>query len=373
MSVHKDILRLGGISVLTLKEEVSDAASSKRGYYLFGKIKIFSKNQTCSLSKEKKDKKNKFLSVNTYDETHIKIIFLGIKLTIPKREYYLLKKQNPFYKYQQKNEDITKIPPATGHLREIQLANMALLKELDYVCRQNNLSYWLDGGTMLGAVRHGGFIPWDDDIDVGMMIDDYEKIIPAFEKSSREKDIYACYVRDNKKPDLYIIKIKHKKCPSLFVDIFPFYVYGKSICESEQLKKTKEIKSIRKKVLSGMESFVSDDEINEKYKDIMEKYVISSSIPQNLEETDLVWGVQYNHRWKNWFTNYNVIFPLKPQKFEGYEFLGINNPNAFLSRIYGNYMSYPKRISFGHSTYKNKDKTELKIIKSYAQNFIEGK
>lgn len=371
MSVDKDIIRLWGVPLIISKEEASDVGKYKKNYYLFGKIKIFSKGVFCS--SEKKKEKNLFFSISTYDVTHIKIIFLGIKLTIPKIGYYKLKKQNPFYKYQQRNEDITKIPSATGHLREIQLANVALLKELDYVCKQNDLSYWLDGGTMLGAVRHGGFIPWDDDIDVGMLIDDYEKVIAAFEKSSRDKDIYACYVCDNKKPDLFIIKVKHKKCPSLFVDIFPFYVYGKSLCEAEQLKKTKEIRNIRKKELSKIDFTAAVDVIKDKYNEIMESQILSSAIPQNLEETDLVWGIQYNHQWKNWFTNYNVIFPLKPQVFEGCEFWGINNPDAFLSRVYGNYMSYPKRISFGHSTYKKKKKTELKIIKMYAQNFNKGK
>ena len=54
---------------------------------------------------------------------------------------------------------------------------LRLLKILDGACRQAGLKYWLDSGTLLGAVRHGGFIPWDDDVDVKMPVEDYRRLI----------------------------------------------------------------------------------------------------------------------------------------------------------------------------------------------------
>lgn len=65
----------------------------------------------------------------------------------------------------------------TGTLRNIQLLHLELLKFVDYVCKKHGIDYWLDYGTLLGAVRHKGFIPWDDDVDVSIMRNDYEKLM----------------------------------------------------------------------------------------------------------------------------------------------------------------------------------------------------
>lgn len=62
-------------------------------------------------------------------------------------------------------------------LRRLQLTELEILKDIDRVCRAHGITYWLDSGTALGAMRHGGFIPWDDDIDVGMPRGDYERFL----------------------------------------------------------------------------------------------------------------------------------------------------------------------------------------------------
>ena len=60
--------------------------------------------------------------------------------------------------------------------RTLQLAELTILDELDRICKKHGLKYFLTAGTLLGAVRHKGFIPWDDDIDVAMPRDDYERL-----------------------------------------------------------------------------------------------------------------------------------------------------------------------------------------------------
>ncbi|MFR1274486.1 MAG: LicD family protein [Parabacteroides merdae] len=70
-----------------------------------------------------------------------------------------------------------------SQLRECQLKQLSILKEVDRICRKYNLIYWLDGGTLLGAIRHKGFIPWDDDLDIAMPIDDFEKFKKLFRRN----------------------------------------------------------------------------------------------------------------------------------------------------------------------------------------------
>lgn len=65
----------------------------------------------------------------------------------------------------------------TSELRVLQLAELDLMKLFVRICEKHNLRYYMIGGTMLGAVRHKGFIPWDDDMDVGMPRPDYEKFL----------------------------------------------------------------------------------------------------------------------------------------------------------------------------------------------------
>ncbi len=62
-------------------------------------------------------------------------------------------------------------------LRTMQLMELDILKDVDRVCREHGIEYFLDSGSALGAARHDGFIPWDDDIDVGMMRADYDRFL----------------------------------------------------------------------------------------------------------------------------------------------------------------------------------------------------
>lgn len=64
-----------------------------------------------------------------------------------------------------------------SELRKLQLVELEILKFFSQFCEENNLRYYMIGGTMLGAIRHKEFIPWDDDIDIGMPRPDYEKFI----------------------------------------------------------------------------------------------------------------------------------------------------------------------------------------------------
>lgn len=65
-------------------------------------------------------------------------------------------------------------------LDELRRIQMEILDVVSEFCAEHNIDYWLDGGTLIGAIRHGGYIPWDDDIDLGMLRPDFEKFIREF-------------------------------------------------------------------------------------------------------------------------------------------------------------------------------------------------
>lgn len=72
-------------------------------------------------------------------------------------------------------------------LRRLQIAELGILEAIDRVCRENGIMYFIDSGTVLGARRHGGFIPWDDDIDLGMPRDDFERFLEVAPEALGER------------------------------------------------------------------------------------------------------------------------------------------------------------------------------------------
>ncbi len=89
-----------------------------------------------------------------------------------------------------------KYNPDGSELRRFQLRLLDMLKYIDDVCRRNNIHYWLSSGTCLGAIRHGGFIPWDDDADVEMLYSDYKKFKKAMIKEPNTDFVFQTHDTD---------------------------------------------------------------------------------------------------------------------------------------------------------------------------------
>lgn len=303
-------------------------------------------------------------TISNYSETRNLITILGFKIKIAKREIAKERQENVFYQYKKDKIDITKVPPAQGLLRDIQLANLALLKELAYVCEKNNFKYILDAGTLLGAVRHSRFIPWDDDIDILMFREDYEKIVSAFKNTTRNSDIYAEYHRDKDTNSQYFIKIKHKKCPFLGVDIFPLDSYGKHLSLKEQLIATNKICKILKHLKKEINPNISNKETKTILTKTMKEKILLSSANEN---GDFVYGVDFAHKLKNWFLDRDIVLPLRKIQFEDSKYTTVNKPKEFLKNIYGDYMKYPKKMKILHYSYKNLTSEQLETIKKLGE------
>ncbi len=126
-----------------------------------------------------------------------------------------------------------RLAPGTP-LRAAQLVMLRLLKIFDDICRHNELRYWLDAGTLLGAARHGGFIPWDDDVDVMMPIDDYRRFL-ELAPSALPFDIFLQTKATDPFHDISWAKLRDRfsymddpggpypYCQGIPIDIFPAY------------------------------------------------------------------------------------------------------------------------------------------------------
>ncbi len=113
---------------------------------------------------------------------------------------------------------------AGGALRDVQNANLMVLREFSRICEKWGFTYIVHGGSLLGAWRHGGFIPWDDDVDVVMPRGEYEKIIDAFNADCAIPSLRARFVSPSR--GVVFIKIEAVGEPMIFLDIFPYDTYA---------------------------------------------------------------------------------------------------------------------------------------------------
>ena len=137
-----------------------------------------------------------------------------------KQEYlFLLSQMQPGETIQEARERLyLKMPKATGRLRNIQLAENYILQRVKQICDRNGLEMFLMGGTLLGALRHKGFIPWDNDVDIGMMAEDYRKL-EALLADDPELSLKYYY---NYQAGLKMSKVKFRTTEVFFIDIFVF-------------------------------------------------------------------------------------------------------------------------------------------------------
>ena len=223
-------------------------------------------------------------------------------------------------------------PTKDQELRNMQLCDTILLAIFDKICQKHNLTYWLDYGTLLGAVRHKGFIPWDDDMDVAMPRNDYEKIIDIV-----NNELLSYNFEISQRVGYIGLGFQHEKT-GLWLDIFPIDTY----VSTEELSKCSN--RLRDKIIACKKIYKRD----KKYLDKRNVEAVRNKIMQDelLEEVSeginiLYHGAEYCEA-IHIMHNESDIFPLSKITFEGYDFFAPTNLHNYLCNIYGNnYMNFP--------------------------------
>ena len=258
------------------------------------------------------------------------------------------------------------IKPAKGILRDVQLSALKILKEIDRVCKEHKLTYWIDFGTLLGAVRHEGFIPWDDDIDICMVRDDYERFVEIFNTNTIDNklkaDLYMGYLGE------VIIKVFHIDAPDLvFVDIFPADFCYKKMDDKEKLCFSNWIKEKQLELCSSKNKHKNISEQKNNFIKLRNENI--NNLEHNSDiKPSIFYGLEFRHVTHPFCCfDYDTIFPLKNIKFEGYEFPTVNDYDIYLTMIFGYYMTLPKRLH-NHNDFSKVDIEKLLIIKRYARD-----
>ena len=241
-----------------------------------------------------------------------------------------------------------KYNPDGSLLRNAQLRMLEILCEFDSICRKHELRYWLSDGTLLGAVRHKGFIPWDDDVDVMMPVSDYKKFLKIARKELPE---HLCL--QNRKTEKNFInnftKIRDRKSfvheqqhmtgryaeRGLFIDIFPM----RKTCSyfNQQAGKI----HYRCYILS------MQDERHHRKSLLVSWMLFNILIPLLNMLTPFFRDGKVRHSYGGCFYeewDEETIFPLTTIQFEEKEFLCPRDCDTYLKAQYNNYMGIPKNI-----------------------------
>lgn len=268
-------------------------------------------------------------------------------------------------------------------LKKLQNTELEILNEFVSICEKHNLEYFLAGGTLLGAVRHKGFIPWDDDIDVSMPRKDYNKFIKICKKELDSRFFLDCY-ETNKYCWFPFAKIRIKNSEmvekisknvnfeqGIWIDIFPINnvknKFGKT-----QLKQQKIHDYIRTLITIKLNVPYYNKSLKRLkfYKCILRivpfgllKFIFKLYMNKNINsKTDYVCCYSGAYGIKKETFKKNVFFPTKKIMFCDMNFNAPKKYREYLEQIYGDYMIIPpkeKRITHNPLYIKFPDGEEI--------------
>ena len=258
------------------------------------------------------------------------------------------------------------------NVQDAQKVMLSTLDEVDRICKKYSIPYWLEAGSLLGCVRHSGFIPWDDDLDIGMLKSDFEKFSNVVQK---ELPPHLVFQTKNTDPKYHkkIPKIRNiyskiveddeteteQYCQGIFVDIFVFdYISTTELLIRKNLVKLLKLKAKKSLFPKGS---IKRALFNLCLVPIQISYTLLKVLLQRLHTGKrspfigttpdfTIYGLNHRTEW---------VFPLKNALFEGREFPIFFNADAALTNHFGNWRQIPpkdKRVSHAKKIYISREK-----------------
>lgn len=264
-------------------------------------------------------------------------------------------------------------------LRKVQLRQLEILKEVDRICKKYNIRYTLSGGTLLGAVRHKGFIPWDDDLDIDMMRPDYEKFLKICETDLLDQYFVQNYHTDRYCLNVSFTKIREngtifesegqrhlKRHKGIGIDIFPIDIVPES--SVERYRQKKRIALLQKMVALKLKFNYYNDRWPKKITKIVGSLLLTpvsikkigrimESTKRKYENSDSPFVANtYSELFYEKLTFHKDIYgePVYLD-FEGFQFPAPEQWDEYLASLYGDYMTPPpldKRWNYQHNIVK---------------------
>lgn len=245
---------------------------------------------------------------------------------------------------------------ADYNFRELQLHILKILLAFDKVCHEHGLHYWLLFGTMLGAVRHKGFIPWDDDIDVGLPRPEYEQFILHAREWLPEPYEFICYETDprclsgfGKMQDASTSLIERKHISYLggvYIDIFPIdgiastplaqrlqywrYSFYNKLCYLLLRDPYKHGHGPSSWLPLLVRKLYTPEGVMRRFRKVMLRYPYEQSR-----------YVSSLHDGPTSVMPKEVLGEPTPIEFEGHQVMGVAQPDAYLRHEFGDYMQLP--------------------------------
>ncbi len=229
-------------------------------------------------------------------------------------------------------------------LKKAQMVMLDSLISFEKICKKHELKYWLDSGTLLGAIRHDGFIPWDDDIDISMPIEDYQRFM-SIAQDELSTGLFLQTKQTNPSFPFDYMKIRSDRAT-----IIEFHEEGKDIDYSQgvfvDIFPMLTIKNTKFNILFYRFSFAAIRFFSAKHfqvnwlRGLFVKALHSMHLGSKHEDSLVIYGGEMPDVAA--YFDYNSLYPLTTKSFENLEFSVPNDSKAYLKQIYSfNFMELP--------------------------------